>query len=388
MKRVLVALLVVALGLPAHAATPFQPGEAGTVETRASLARQMLVDAHGNPLDGRGTSIAVIDTGIDPTHPAFALPGGGTKVERHLTVVPCAVDRPLDDGLSCVTDVPPGVPSDTGQGGHGTFVGGVAVGNPMTLPDGTHVGGVAPGARLVMISATTALVSLRTAFAWVLKNHAHPCAGCPPIRVMSMSWGANDAVIAGLEQALVDAGVMTVWAAGNTGGDGSTNSDNPDPSATTRAGVLSVASYDDGGHLTRDGQLSATSSRGAKADPTTWPDLSAPGEGITSACRAYFGVCDAVGSNPENGPGATDLATYWTGSGTSWAAPHVAAVIAILLQVRPSATPAQLDAVLKATAYRYGRGYQHTAGGWSSFDRGAGLVDAYAAALALGARHR
>ena len=146
--------------------------------------------------------------------------------------------------------------------------------------------------------------------------------------------------------------MTTVWAAGNSGGDGSTSQTNPDPSATTRLGVLSIASYDEGGRLTRDGRIPSGSSRGARSDPRTWPDLSAPGEGITSACRVYFGVCDAVGSNPENGPGATDLATYWTGSGTSWAAPHVAAVLA-LLQLRPQATPAQLDVLLKQTAYRY-----------------------------------
>jgi serine protease AprX len=393
--RLLAAGLVLVMALPAGAAGT-QPGEDGTVETRASDVRLDLIDAHGAPVDGRGTSIAVIDTGVDPTHPAFALPGGGTKVVRHVSVVPCAVQRPLDDGLSCVTDVPPGVPSDTGQGGHGTFVGGVAVGNPMTLADGTHVGGVAPGARLVMISATTALVSIEAGFAWVLKNHEKPCGAgmsasvCPPIRVLSLSWGANSAIVAGLEQALVDAGVTTVWAAGNSGGDGSVSTTNPDPSATSRAGVLSIASYDDTGRITRDGRLSAGSSRGAKSDPRTWPDLSAPGEGITSACRLYFGVCDAVGTNPENGPGPTDVATYWTGSGTSWAAPHVAAVIALLLQVRPSATPAQLDAVLKRTAHRYrdGAPYRRTGGSWSSFDKGAGLVDAYAAARALGARRR
>jgi serine protease AprX len=136
--------------------------------------------------------------------------------------------------------------------------------------------------------------------------------------------------------------------------------------------------------------VSSTSARGAKSDPATWPALSAPGAGITSACRAHFGACDAAGSNPEHGPGSTDLATYWTGSGTSWAAPHVAGFIALLLQVRPAATPAQLDAVLKKKACRYrdGAPYRRTGGSFSSYDKGAGLVDAYAAALAFGADHR
>jgi serine protease AprX len=142
--------------------------------------------------------------------------------------------------------------------------------------------------------------------------------------------------------------------------------------------VLSIASYDDTGRIERDGTVSTTSARGARSDPATWPDLSAPDEGIISACRVYFGVCHAVGSNPENGPGSTDLATYWTGSGTSWAAPRIAGIIALLLQVRPTATPAPLDAVLKMTAYQYAtaRPYRRTGGSFTSYDKGAGLVDA------------
>src|SRR3712207_9331465 len=55
-------------------------GSTGTVATRSLEARQTLVDANGAPLDGTGVSVAVIDTGIDPTHPAFA----GGKVVRSL----------------------------------------------------------------------------------------------------------------------------------------------------------------------------------------------------------------------------------------------------------------------------------------------------------------
>ncbi|MCW2570922.1 MAG: exported protein of unknown function, putative Peptidase domain, partial [Frankiales bacterium] len=154
-------------------------------------------------------------------------------------------------------------------------------------------------------------------------------------------------------------------------------------------GVLSVASYDDGQTGTRNGKLSDTSSRGSKRDPLTWPDISAPGVNITSACRAYFAVCDAVGSSPRNGPGAADIATYFTGSGTSWAAPHVAGIIAQLFQADPAATPAVIDDAIKTTAHRYGGGGYVTVGGYlTSYDRGAGLIDAYAAALQLGARRR
>jgi serine protease AprX len=213
---------------------------------------------------------------------------------------------------------------------------------------------------------------------------------CPPIRVVSASWGANGSVIAGLEKALIAEGVVTVWANGNSGGDGSTSTSNPDPARNPTAGILAIGSYDDLGTGSRNGKLSSDSSRGQADLPQTWPDLSAPGVNITSACRAYFAVCDAVGNNPRNGPSSTDVATYWTGSGTSWAAPHVAAVIAQLLQVSPRATPAQLDDVLKATAHRFpgGAPYRRVGRYLSSFDKGTGLVDAYAAAVALGAHRR
>jgi serine protease AprX len=378
----------------AHA-TPAPPGASGTIATRAAMAQHQLLDRRGQPLDGRGVSVAIIDTGIDVTHPAFALPGGGSKVVRSLSVVPCMAQQALDSNLSCVTDVPAAVPTDTGQGGHGTFAAAVAVGNPLTLPDGMNVGGAAPGARIVMLSATTALQGLDTAFAWVLQNHEHPCGSavpastCPPIRVVSASWGANSPVIAGLESALNHAGIVTVWAAGNSGGDGSTSSTNPDPSANPAPGILSVAAYDDGQRGTRNGTLSPTSSRGSKADPNTWPDVSAPGVNVTSACRAYFAVCDAVGTSPRNGPSPTDIATYFTGSGTSWSAPHVAGIVALLFQADPQASPATIDDAIKSTAHRYGGGGYRRVGRYlDSYDRGTGLIDAYAAALRLGARRR
>src|SRR5207253_10150766 len=171
------------------------PTSTGLEATRALAAEQNLVDASKRPLDGTGVSIAVIDTGIDPTHPAFALPGGRSKVVRSLSAWPCiryGEESPWtqesSSDPSCVVDVPTSVVTDAGHGGHGTFVAGVAVGDHATLPDGTRVGGVAPGARIVMISSSAALVGIDNSFAWILRHHAAPCgphvpaAACPPIK--------------------------------------------------------------------------------------------------------------------------------------------------------------------------------------------------------------
>lgn len=408
-RRVAWAALAAGLGaaagaIPAHAA-PLPPvvglpnyggpSTTGTAAIRADAANAQLRGADGAPLDGRGTSVAIIDTGVDPTHPAFALPDGSSKVALSLSALPCLAQEytaPTDG--SCISALPASVDSDTGHGGHGSMVAGVAVGTPYLLPDGTRVGGVAPGARIVMISATAALVAIDNAFSWVLQHHAAPCgagvpaAVCPPIRVLSCSWGVNDPVITALEDRLAAAGVLTVWANGNQGGDGTTSQSNPGPAADPTPGVMSVASFDDAGTGTRDGTVSATSSRGAAAKPATWPDISAPGANIVSACRPYLAICNAIGTGPRNGPGAADVGTYNTASGTSFSAPSLAGVIAMLFQADPDATAARIDGALVGTAYKYrdGAPYQAVGSYTSSFDKGAGLVDAFAAALALGAK--
>jgi serine protease AprX len=250
---------------------------------------------------------------------------------------------------------------------------------------------------VLTISTTAALVGIENAFAWILRNHAAPCgrgvsaAACPPIRVVNCSWGADKPSLMAMQDALARAGVVTVWANGNTGGDGSTDNSNFAATHDRTPGVIAVASYDDLGSGSRHGQLSDTSSRGLRSDPRTWPDLSAPGVNIVSSCRAYNAVCPAIETqSPRNGPGAADLATYFVGSGTSFAAPEVAGVVAQLFQADPRASAGLIETVLERTALRYrdGAAYRRVHGLLTSYDKGCGLVDAYAAALALGARPR
>ncbi|HEU4547280.1 MAG TPA: S8 family serine peptidase, partial [Microlunatus sp.] len=186
-----------------------------------------------------------------------------------------------------------------------------------------------------------------------------------------------------LQRALAAEGVVTVWAAGNDGGDGSASMTNPAGQDPT-GGIISVASFYDQDTGTRDGTVSDFSSRGAAADPSTWPDLSAPGENITSSCRLYLPIC-STGFDPRNGPAVTDVGTFNTISGTSMAAPHIAGIVAQLFQARPTATPAQIETALKGTTYRFGDGAPYSsAGGYTtSFDKGTGLVDVVAAAQSL-----
>ncbi|WP_328990994.1 S8 family serine peptidase [Kribbella sp. NBC_01245] len=357
--------------------------------TRGKEAIATRTGADGKALDGRGVGVAVIDSGVDPGHPFFRNADGSSAVVRNLKIV-CdplteATCLPLDAG-AVDTDL-------LAVGGHGTHVNGIVAGRNVTLSDGTKLQGAAPGASLVSISvgAVLLIVGADAALNWVLENHAAPCgtgvpaSKCPPIKVTNNSYGPvgggafdpNSATVK-LQRALAAEGVVTVWAAGNDGGDGSTALTNPSGQDPT-GGILSVASYYDQATGTRDGQVSSFSSRGKNGSVGTYPDLAAPGEDITSSCRIYLPVC-------TTGLAPLELGDYNTISGTSMAAPHIAGIVAQLFQANPSATPAQVETALVSTAHQFTNGapYQpDPRGGSTSYDKGHGLVDVVAASDAV-----
>ena len=362
--------------------------------TRGYEATQTVTGADGSNLTGKGVSVAVIDSGVDPTHPYFKESGGGSAVVANLKTL-CDPT----ESLCTVQKVPNSVDTDTlSVGGHGTHVNGIVAGRPTTLTSGEKLQGAAPGAKLVSVSTGAGIVILGAdaALNWVLENHKAPCGAgvavttCPPIKVTNNSYGPsgggafdpNSATVK-LQRALAAEGVVTVWANGNDGGDGSTSLSNP-PGMDPTGGIISAASYNDLDTGTRDGKVSEFSSRGKNGDQSTYPDISAPGENITSSCRLYLAIC-STGLDPRNGPGPLDIGTFNTISGTSMAAPHIAGIAAQLFQANPSATPAQVENAMKTTAYKYADGAAYESGplGTTSFDKGYGLVDVVAAAAAV-----
>ncbi len=364
--------------------------------TRGAEAVATQTGANGRPLNGAGVSVAVIDSGVDPTHPFFRNANGSSAVVANLKSL-CLDESTV--ATNCVVRVPNFLDTDTlSVGGHGTHVAGIVAGRPTTLTDGTQLQGAAPGASLVSIStgAVLLIIGADSALNWVLENHRTPCgpgvsvAVCPPIKVTNNSYGPvgggafdPQSATVKLQRALVAEGVVTVWAAGNDGGNGSASVTNP-PGQDPTPGILSVASYFDQGTGTRDGVVSDYSSRGNRNQPSTWPDISAPGEDIESSCRPYLVIC-STGLAPNNGPGLLDIGTFNTISGTSMAAPHIAGIVAQLFQAAPTATPGQVEAALKSTAHPYtnGAAYSVQGGYTTSFDKGTGLVDVVAAVSAL-----
>ncbi len=151
--------------------------------TRGDVARETFTDAQGRPIDGSGTSIAVVDSGIDGTHPMFQWPESsgkeGSKVTRNLENVCLLGDFDGQFTGACLVDEPTNNTDTNSAGGHGTHVAGIAAGVDVTLPDGRQLHGAAPGAELVGISTGNALVLFGTnvGLNWILEHHENPCEG-------------------------------------------------------------------------------------------------------------------------------------------------------------------------------------------------------------------
>lgn len=358
---------------------------AATAARDARRATSGLLAPTGRPYDGAGVGVAVIDSGVDSTHEFFRRPGGASGVVRNLRSV-CPTG--LCSGFVDVAD------SDTaGASGHGTHVAGIVGGWPSRTANGRPVRGVAPSTSLVAlgVGAGARLVNVTSALQWVVQHHADPCGGgaCPAIRVVNNSWGTDAAhdphsATSKLVRALVRRGITVVFAAGNNGGDGTTNRLTAEASDPT-PGVIAVANYDDGGRGSRDRTVAAGSSRGLSSAPHTHPDVAAPGTAILSSCRPWMALCYGAGDAGDGGR------QWYALSGTSMAAPYVAGAAALMLQANPALPPSEVERLIEATAHHTGnlgtyRPDPAHPGGWTSFEIGHGLLDVAAALAAVTGR--
>jgi len=296
-----------------------------------------LAAPDGSPPSGEGITIAVLDTGVDATHPD--LPFRSKVVEN------VRLGGATGTGAGFTYPIPvEGLQNTDLVLGHGTFVASVAAGSG-AASGGAHRG-AAPGAAILALSAGDLfIVNVLEGIDYILEN-----AGRFNVRVVNCSWGTEgffdpDDPINAATRLLHDTGITVVFAAGNHGP--SPDTLNPYAVAPWVIGVGSVR---------RDGTLSAFSSRGIFEELIYHPTLVAPGEAITGAAPAALSP-----------PGTL----YATSSGTSFAAPHVAGTVALLLERRPGLTPAEIKRILQQTATPI-----------LSHDRsaaGAGRLDAWAA---------
>jgi len=322
-----------------------------TGATQVQRSNELTLANHGVALSGRGVTVAVLDTGVDGNHADLA--------GRVVNNVKLADTQGQGVGFSYPL-ASPNLPSTDQVYGHGTFVAGVIAGNGQQSAG--KYAGVATGANILGLSAGDAnLFFVLSGFDYLLANSSRF-----NVRVVNCSFSAktvfdfNDPVNIATKM-LTDNGVNVVFSAGNTGpGDDSIN-----PYAVA-PWVVSVGATDN------QGRLADFSSRGEFGSPMFRPTLVAPGVAEVSL-RPSSGVSITSADKDATKLSANELPYYTTGSGTSFSAPHVAGVIALMLEANPNLTPAQVRDILQRTATPLPAYYLH--------EVGAGMLNSHAAVL-------
>lgn len=349
--------------------------------SRLRTDRDITARNGGTPVSGRGITIAINDTGVDGTHADLSYnplnPDSGKTIQNVL-VNPNDQDGLLVrlDSLGNVVEgiLPPAylenqINSDT-HGGHGTHVAGIAAGTG--VGSGGLYQGVAPGAKIVGLGSGGGLFVLGqiAAFDYCFTNQF-----LYNIRVVNNSWG-NSAVAIDPEHPVNVASkklndvahIAVVFANGNDG---------PRPSSQNR--WASLPWIITAGAATKDGRLAGFSSRGIFGDPIIHPTVITPGtggpadQGFTSAVIAARSRLNpaANGADADLEIPPAFVANYTQISGTSMAAPHLAGVIANILEANPSLLPEDVKAILEQTATPFAA--------YDQFEVGAGMANAHAA---------
>ncbi|MCK5841719.1 MAG: S8 family peptidase [Candidatus Sabulitectum sp.] len=336
-----------------------------TTRAELDLANAWGVDKINAPdvwamgYEGQGIIVSIVDTGVNYNH-----------IDMHNQMW-----HDTAAGYHYGWDFADNDGDPMDESGHGTHCAGSVGSNGNA---GTSCG-VAPQATLMAVRVGTSFgdeQDVWDAFEFSVTNGAHVIStslGWPQIQnPVRQTWREA-------EESILAAGVIHSIAAGNeagnpaTYGDIRTPGDCPPPwlhpDQTTTGGLSATVTV---GSTTSSDALSSFSSLGY----STWkfdapwndyadtspdiglidPDICGPGSDIVSC--SY--------SNP---------AGYTTMSGTSMATPHLAGCMALLLDVNPYLSPAQVDSILEATSVDLG------APGKDNY-YGAGRVDVYQAALA------
>ncbi len=330
----------------------------------------------GLPVSGKGDfSVLIIDSGIDATHDDLKL---GDKVVQNVQVL-TSTDL-VQEGFTPLVVVE-NVPNTDQSVGHGTHCAGIVGGTGQR--SGGRYAGVAPGAHLIGAGLGAGLFVLNAvgAWEWALANQFQY-----NIRVVSNSYGGSgtfnpDNPLTVASRMAYERGMSVVFAGGNSGP--GKNTLNPYAKAPWVIGVAAG---------TKEGGLAGFSSRGtlreerlADADPLNdfdAPTITAPGTGRefeSNAAKFTAAYVSTRSTSNLTANGTTDDAELAPGyvpfytqiSGTSMATPHVAGVIALMLDADPTLSPDEIKQIITDTASRMP--------GFQDYEVGAGYVNAYAA---------
>lgn len=319
----------------------------------------------GLPVSGKGVTVVINDSGVDGTHDDLKL--GRNLVQN---VMASANLNAFEPSLLPITYVE-NVPNTDNNSGHGTHVAGT-VGGTGAKSNGKYEG-VAPGANLIGYGSGAALFVLDGigGFDYAITNQAQY-----GIKVITNSWGSSgdfdpEHPINLASKRAFDRGITVLFAAGNEGPGEDTH--NPYAKAPW---VISVAAG------VKNGALADFSSRGTKngggaftldGQQWTWedrPTVTAPGVAIIST-RTQAPI---VSINPQQDAELIEpayLPYYTTLDGTSMATPHVAGIVALMLDANPLLDPQSIKNILQQTATNMP--------GYEPWEVGAGYVNAYAA---------
>ncbi len=294
---------------------------------------------------GAGQTVAVIDTGVARHRRLPHLVAGGDYVSTG------------DGAADC--------------DGHGTIVAGI-IGAAPDSADTEAFTGIAPDVTLLGIRQSsnkfravdepggTGVGDVET-LASAVRTAAD--LGATVINISSVAClpagsGLDDRALgAALAYAVDIKNVVVVTAAGNVGAPGQCPGRNPpDVGWDDVTVVVSPAWYDD--FVLTVGSVSPDGTASKFSLPGPWVDVAAPGEGVVSLAPAGDGLVDTT---PSDSPIA----------GTSYAAPVVSAIAALVRAHSPELTARQVMARIEDTAHR-------PAAGWDPLV-GSGVVDALAA---------
>lgn len=306
---------------------------------------------------GAGVTVAVLDTGYRPHADLAANIIGGYDMISDSFVGNDGDGRDADakdpgDWINvgeCGSGQPTAFQSSSW---HGTHTAGTVA---AVTNNGTGVAGVAYGAKVVPVRVLGKCGGYTSDIAdGIIWASGGTVTGVPanpnPAKVINMSLGGSGACDTTTQSAINSArsrGTVLVIAAGND----NSNANNFNPGNC--AGVVNVASTN------RSGGRAYYSNYGTSVD------VAAPG-GAQNSANDPNGVLSTHNTGSTT-PGS-DTYTYM--QGTSMAAPHVAGVAALILQKKPTATPDEVESILKTTT----RAFPATC-----TNCGTGIVDANAA---------